>query len=161
MAELWFERGASYIIFGTLAVENPDEVRRLANLWPDRVYIAIDARAGQVATHGWEQTGSISVLDHIQSFSDAPLAGFIYTDIERDGTLLGPDPEGLHSVVARAASRSVIVSGGVSSLDHVRSIEQAGANGAIIGKALFEGEVRLRDLVNAIKGHEGHDEEDD
>ena len=150
MAEQWFDRGASHVIVGTVAAEDPDEVRRWASLWPGRVYVAIDAREGSVATHGWERTGTMSIDDVIGGFTEVPLAGFIYTDIDRDGTLEGPNPEALRKVV-EASPHPVIVSGGISNLEHVRAIGETGADGAIIGKALFEGEVRLRDLVNAVR----------
>jgi phosphoribosylformimino-5-aminoimidazole carboxamide ribotide isomerase len=153
-AQAWFDRGASHVILGTMAVEDPAELERLAGVWPGRVYVAMDVRDGQIATHGWGQSGRTSVEEIIATFADVPLAGFIYTDIERDGTLAGPDTERLSQVVA-GSRHPVIASGGISSIEHVRTVEAAGADGAIIGKALFEGELRLREVINSLAHSEG------
>jgi phosphoribosylformimino-5-aminoimidazole carboxamide ribotide isomerase len=153
-AQAWFDRGASHVILGTMAVEDPAELERLAELWPGRVYVAMDVRDGKIATHGWEQSGRKSVEEIIATFADVPLAGFIYTDIERDGTLAGPDTDRLSQVVA-GSRHPVIASGGISSIEHVRTVEAAGADGAIIGKALFEGELRLREVINSLAHSEG------
>jgi len=148
--EAWFDRGVTYVIIGTLAAEDPDEVMRLAAKWPGRIFIAMDVRGGDVATHGWEQSGPISVQDMVATFKDTPIAGYIHTNIERDGTMSGPDADALRRVV-EMSSHPLIASGGISSLEDVRAAEAAGAQGAIIGRALFEGEVKLRELINAMR----------
>ena len=149
-AQAWFDRGVTYVIVGTIAAERPDEVKGWAALWPGRIYIAMDVRDGAIATHGWEQGGRIASEDMVGTYKDTPIAGFIHTNIERDGTLSGPDADALKRVV-ELSPHPVIASGGISSLEHVRKAEAAGAWGAIIGRALFEGEVKLRELINALR----------
>jgi phosphoribosylformimino-5-aminoimidazole carboxamide ribotide isomerase len=149
-AEEWFACGASHVIFGTLAVENPDEVNRIAAKYPGRIYVAMDVREGQVATHGWEKSGRLSVEEMHKVFVGAPLAGYIYTDIERDGTMTGPDPAGMKQVTG-LSSHPVIVSGGICEVDHLRAAASVGAAGAIVGRALYEGQLLLRDAIAAIK----------
>src|SRR5207245_1796412 len=143
-------------ILGTLAVEDPAEVRRLAEMWPGRTYVAMDVRGARVATHGWEQSGPTSVEEMLRAFADVPLAGFIYTDIDRDGTLSGPNTDRLREVV-ELSRHPVIASGGISTVEHLRGAADAGADAAIIGRALFEGELRLRDVINSLasKGEPG------
>jgi phosphoribosylformimino-5-aminoimidazole carboxamide ribotide isomerase len=150
-AEEWFARGANYVIFGTLAVENPDEVIRIASKYPGRIYVALDVRDGQVATHGWEQSGRRSLKEMHQAYAGAPLAGYIYTDIDRDGTMTGPDPAGMQQVTT-LSTHPVIVSGGISAVEHLRAAAAAGAAGAIVGRALYEGQLLLRDAIAVIKG---------
>ncbi|MDB9707679.1 1-(5-phosphoribosyl)-5-[(5-phosphoribosylamino)methylideneamino]imidazole-4-carboxamide isomerase [Planktotalea frisia] len=147
--ERWLEKGLQRVILGTVAVENPDLVREAAKAFPGHVAVGIDARNGMVATKGWAKETNVEVTDLARSFEDAGVAAIIYTDINRDGAMQGPNIEAT-AALARAVSIPVIASGGVSSLDDLIALRDCGAglNGAISGRALYDGAL---DLTEALK----------
>ncbi|WP_293449197.1 1-(5-phosphoribosyl)-5-[(5-phosphoribosylamino)methylideneamino]imidazole-4-carboxamide isomerase [Planktotalea sp.] len=147
--ERWLEKGLQRVILGTVAVENPDLVRKAAKAFPGHVAVGIDARNGMVATKGWAQETNVDITDLARSFEDAGVAAIIYTDINRDGAMQGPNIDAT-AALARAVSIPVIASGGVSSLDDLIALRDCGAglNGAISGRALYDGAL---DLVEALK----------
>lgn len=147
--ERWLDKGLARVILGTVAVENPDLVREAARAFPDQVAVGIDARNGRVATKGWAEETDVMVTDLARSFEDAGVAAIIYTDINRDGAMQGPNVEAT-AALANAVSIPVIASGGVSSLEDLKALRDCGAplNGAISGRALYDGAI---DLVEALK----------
>ncbi|MCK0138140.1 1-(5-phosphoribosyl)-5-[(5-phosphoribosylamino)methylideneamino]imidazole-4-carboxamide isomerase [Aliiroseovarius sp. F47248L] len=149
--EGWIEKGLSRVILGTVAVENPDLVREAARAFPGKVAVGIDARNGRVATKGWAEETDVMVTDLAKSFEDAGVAAIIYTDINRDGAMQGPNVEAT-AALARAVSIPVIASGGVSSLADLIALRDCGAslNGAISGRALYDGAIDLRDALAAL-----------
>ncbi|WP_407493225.1 1-(5-phosphoribosyl)-5-[(5-phosphoribosylamino)methylideneamino]imidazole-4-carboxamide isomerase [Pseudooceanicola sp. MF1-13] len=146
--ELWLSKGLARVILGTVAVENPDLVREAAKAFPGKVAVGIDARNGRVATKGWATETDVLVTDLARSFEDAGVAAIIYTDINRDGAMQGPNVEAT-AALANAVSIPVIASGGVSSLDDLRALKNCGAplNGAISGRALYDGAIDLGDAL--------------
>ena len=140
--------GASHLIVGTVAAERPGEVGAWTRRWPGRIYIGVDARDGKVATHGWEKAAAWTVDEMLDTYRDAPVAGFIYTDISRDGAMQGPATESLEAVVAHS-QHDVILSGGVTTVDDILAAKRAGAAAAIVGKALYEGRLTLEDALVA------------
>lgn len=150
--ERWLEKGLQRVILGTIAVENPDLVRDAARAFPGHVAVGIDARNGRVATKGWATETDIMVTDLAKSFEDAGVAAIIYTDIMRDGAMKGPNVEATADL-ARAVSIPVIASGGVSSLDDLRNLRNCGAslNGAISGRALYDGAIDLGEALALLK----------
>jgi len=151
--EGWLSKGLARVILGTVAVENPALVREAAREFPDQVAVGIDARNGRVATKGWAEETEVTVTDLARSFEDAGVAAIIYTDIERDGAMQGPNIEAT-AALARAVSIPVIASGGVSSLADLIALRDCGAvlDGAISGRALYDGALDLREALVAIKG---------
>ncbi|MGO4915710.1 1-(5-phosphoribosyl)-5-[(5-phosphoribosylamino)methylideneamino]imidazole-4-carboxamide isomerase [Pseudogemmobacter sp. W21_MBD1_M6] len=151
--ERWLTKGLARVILGTVAVENPDLVRQAARTFPGQVAVGIDARNGRVATKGWATETDIMVTDLAKSFEDAGVAAIIYTDINRDGAMQGPNIEAT-AALARAVSIPVIASGGVSSLDDLIALRDCGAtlNGAISGRALYDGAIDLTKALAALKG---------
>ncbi|WP_282181355.1 1-(5-phosphoribosyl)-5-[(5-phosphoribosylamino)methylideneamino]imidazole-4-carboxamide isomerase [Aliiroseovarius marinus] len=151
--ERWIDKGLSRVILGTVAVENPDLVREAARAFPGKVAVGIDARDGRVATKGWAEETDVMVTDLAKSFEDAGVAAIIYTDINRDGAMQGPNTEATADL-ARAVSIPVIASGGVSSLDDLRALKSCGAplNGAISGRALYDGAIDLKEALVVLKG---------
>ncbi|GHE91682.1 1-(5-phosphoribosyl)-5-[(5-phosphoribosylamino) methylideneamino] imidazole-4-carboxamide isomerase [Aliiroseovarius zhejiangensis] len=149
--EGWIEKGLSRVILGTVAVENPDLVREAARAFPGKVAVGIDARNGRVATKGWATETDVMVTDLAKSFEDAGVAAIIYTDINRDGAMQGPNVEAT-AALARAVSIPVIASGGVSSLDDLIALRDCGAslNGAISGRALYDGAIDLKAALAAL-----------
>ena len=150
--ETWIDKGLARVILGTVAVENPDLVREAAKEFPGKVAVGIDARNGRVATKGWAEETDVMVTDLAKSFEDAGVAAIIYTDIMRDGAMKGPNVEATADL-ANAVSIPVIASGGVSSLDDLRALKSCGAslNGAISGRALYDGAIDLAEALNVLK----------
>ena len=146
---VWKELGVGQVVLGTLAAERPGEVQRLASEWPGLILVALDARGDRIATHGWQGAGGRTIREMLELFEGTPLAGFIYTDIERDGTMAGPDVEGLRAMTAESA-HPVILSGGVTSIEDLRLAEAGGAWGAIVGRAVYEGQLDLAAAIAAV-----------
>ncbi len=142
--ENWLGRGVHRVILGTAAVENPALVREAARAFPGRIAVGIDARGGKVATRGWAEETDIDAAELARRFEDAGVAAIIYTDIDRDGALLGPNVAAT-AALARAVSIPVIASGGVSSLDDLAALRDCGAplEGVISGRALYDGRIDL------------------
>lgn len=149
--ERWLDKGLARVILGTVAVENPDLVRQAARAFPNQVAVGIDARNGRVATKGWAEETDVMVTDLATSFEDAGVAAIIYTDINRDGAMQGPNVEATADL-ARAVSIPVIASGGVSSLTDLIALRDTGViSGAISGRALYDGAIDLADALAALK----------
>ncbi|MBN2906832.1 MAG: 1-(5-phosphoribosyl)-5-[(5-phosphoribosylamino)methylideneamino]imidazole-4-carboxamide isomerase [Rhodobacteraceae bacterium] len=150
--EMWLSRGLARVILGTVAVENPDLVRQAARAFPGQVAVGIDARDGRVATKGWAQETDVMVTDLAKSFEDAGVAAIIYTDINRDGAMQGPNVAATQAL-ARAVSIPVIASGGVSSLADLIALRDTGViAGAISGRALYDGALDLGAALAALEG---------
>jgi phosphoribosylformimino-5-aminoimidazole carboxamide ribotide isomerase len=150
-ADALLEAGVARVVLGTAALEDPDLVRRLAGRAP--VAVGLDARGRDVAVRGWEQGSGRDVLDVARAFEDAGVAALVVTEIGRDGTLGGPDLEGLAAVLD-AVGTEVIASGGVGTLDDLRTLaalEVGGRrlSGAIVGRALYEGSFTIAEALVA------------
>lgn len=151
--ERWIGRGLARVILGTVAVEKPELVREAAREFPGKVAVGIDARDGRVATRGWAEETDVMVTDLARSFEDAGVAAIIYTDILRDGAMKGVNVKATADL-ARAVSIPVIASGGVSSLDDLKALKNCGAdlNGAISGRAIYDGAIDLGEALALMKG---------
>lgn len=148
---MWLEKGLSRVILGTVAVENPALVREAARAFPGKVAVGIDARKGRVATKGWATETDILVTDLARSFEDAGVAAIIYTDIDRDGAMQGPNIDATKAL-ARAVSIPVIASGGVSRMEDLLALRDTGViAGAISGRALYDGAIDLATALAALK----------
>lgn len=149
--EAWLDKGLQRVILGTVAVENPDLVREAARAFPGHVAVGIDARAGKVATKGWATETDVEATDLAKSFEDAGVAAIIYTDINRDGAMGGPNVEATEAL-ARAVSIPVIASGGVASLADLSALKATGViAGAISGRALYDGAIDLAAALDLLK----------
>jgi len=149
--ERWLSKGLARVILGTVAVENPDLVRAAAKAFPGHIAVGIDARDGRVATKGWAEETNVLVTDLARSFEDAGVAAIIYTDINRDGAMQGPNVTAT-AALAQAVSIPVIASGGVSSLADLIALRDCGAtlDGAISGRALYDGAIDLGQALEAL-----------
>ncbi len=146
------ELGVAQVILGTVAVENPSLVEQLCSEFPGKIIVGIDARNGQVATRGWLETSSVNAVTLAGHMAQLGVAAIIYTDIQRDGTLTGPNLEALREL-ASAIKIPVIASGGVSSLTDLLSLlalEPLGVSGAIVGRAIYTGDLDLSEAVKAV-----------
>ncbi len=150
--ETWLARGVARVILGTVAVEDPELVRLAAERFPGRIAVGLDARGGRVATRGWAEETELQATDLARRFEDAGIAAIIYTDIDRDGAMAGPNVAATEAL-ARAVSVPVIASGGVSSLDDLRRLRDSGViAGAISGRALYDGAIDLGEAVALLRG---------
>ena len=148
--EMWLSKGLARVILGTAAVENPDLVREAAEEFPGHVAVGIDARGGKVATKGWATETDVDATDLAKSFEDAGVAAIIYTDINRDGAMGGPNIPATEAL-ARAVSIPVIASGGVSSMADLEALKATQViSGAISGRALYDGAIDLGAALRAL-----------
>jgi len=150
-AEAFAEAGASRIVVGTAAVEDPELIGRLVDRHADGLAVSVDARNGMVTTDGWTETTDVRAVDLVQRLAIAGVPIVIYTNVSVDGTLQGIDLESLQSV-ARAFGGDVIYSGGVGSVDDIRALTKLrhrGIRGVIVGRALYMGKFTLRDALAA------------
>ena len=148
--EKWLTLGVSRVILGTVAAKNPELVIEACKKFPGKIVVGIDAKEGKVATEGWVETSEISVLELAKKFENCGVSAIIYTDISRDGTLIGADLQGTKNL-AQNLKIPVIASGGVSNLQDVleiKKLEKDGVIGAIVGRALYDKKVSAVDLVN-------------
>jgi len=147
-----FALGVRYAILGTAAVKHPDLVSSLSAEFPGQIIVGIDARNGKVATQGWLETSTVDALDLAQQMAQRGASAIIYTDIQRDGTLQGPNIPALRTLVA-AVDIPVIASGGVSGLRDLFALlplEPQGVSGVIVGKALYTGNLDLKEALRAV-----------
>ncbi|MEL6467284.1 MAG: 1-(5-phosphoribosyl)-5-[(5-phosphoribosylamino)methylideneamino]imidazole-4-carboxamide isomerase [Pseudomonadota bacterium] len=149
--EMWLTKGLQRVILGTVAVENPDLVRQAAKAFPGQVAVGIDARGGMVATKGWATETGVDATDLARSFEDAGVAAIIYTDINRDGAMGGPNILATQAL-AQTVSIPVIASGGVSSIDDLKALKATGTiSGAISGRALYDAAIDLKSALQALE----------
>ncbi len=144
--EKLLKMGIERVILGTVAVENAELVREACRKYMDAIIVSIDARDGQVATRGWLQGTQLKAVNLAREMMRLGVRRFIYTDITRDGTLEGPN-YGTITELIEAIQRPVIAAGGISSPSHLKVLKQVGAEGAIIGKALYTGDISLRQAL--------------
>ncbi|SFZ85040.1 1-(5-phosphoribosyl)-5-[(5-phosphoribosylamino)methylideneamino] imidazole-4-carboxamide isomerase [Devosia enhydra] len=151
--EGWLEKGLARVILGTVAVRDPALVKEAARRFPGQVAVGIDARGGMVAVEGWAETSSLDVIELAKRFEGAGVAAIIYTDIDRDGILTGINWEATLAL-AQSVSIPVIASGGLASMDDIRTLTQpeyAILEGAISGRALYDGRIDSREALALIK----------
>ena len=149
--EAWVDRGLSRVILGTVAVENPALVREAARLFPGKIAVGLDAREGRVATRGWATETDVVITDLAKQFEDDGIAAIIYTDINRDGAMGGPNIAATEAL-AQTVNIPVIASGGVSSMQDLHDLKASGIiSGAISGRALYDGAIDLADALAALK----------
>jgi phosphoribosylformimino-5-aminoimidazole carboxamide ribotide isomerase len=144
------DAGVARVVLGTVAVESPDLLRELIDLFDDKICVGIDARDGLVTTRGWETVTQITSVELARRVAAWGVGRIIYTDISRDGMLTGPNIEQTVTV-AREANINVTASGGVSSLDDIKRLRDTGEpllDSVIVGKALYEQKFKLEDAIN-------------
>ena len=157
--EDWLQKGISRIILGTVALKKPELVKGAARMYPKRIAVGIDAKAGRVAVEGWAETSDVTALDLARRFEDAGVVAIIYTDIDRDGLLQGVNAEATAELAAKLTI-PVIASGGVAGpedLDRLKAwlprskAAGGGIAGVIAGRALYDGRLDLKSAITALK----------
>jgi phosphoribosylformimino-5-aminoimidazole carboxamide ribotide isomerase len=146
VAKKLLRQGVSRIILGTAAIENRELVKKLCQQFGEAIAVSLDARDGKIAIHGWQKNTVFEVLSLSQEMVDTGVRRFIYTDIKRDGTLTKPNFDMINRLLT-ATNAPVIVAGGISQMEHLRRLKELGVEGAIIGKALYTGDIDLREAI--------------
>jgi len=149
--DLAFKNGAHYAILGTAAIKDPEFAEGACRDFPGRIIIAVDAKDDQIAVEGWSEATDISVLELSKKAEGWGANALLYTDVARDGTRQGVNIEGTVAL-CNAVSIPVIASGGVSSLDDLRALAQAGIPMVVVGRALYEKRFTLAEAIAAVKG---------
>ena len=155
--EMWLAKGIRRVILGTVAVRDPALVRAACARFPGRIAVGIDAKGGKVAVEGWAEASELGAIELARRFEDAGVAAIIYTDIERDGILKGLNLPAT-AELARATRIPVIASGGLASIEDVRALlrpEHAMLEGAITGRALYDGRLDPAEALALIAGRGG------
>jgi phosphoribosylformimino-5-aminoimidazole carboxamide ribotide isomerase len=147
----WLDAGVTRVILGTVALRDPDFVKRACKKFPGKIVVGIDARGGHVAVQGWAETSDMLAVDLARKFEDSGVAAIVYTDIDRDGAMQGPNLEATEAL-ARAVTIPVIASGGVSRMEDLIALRDTGViAGAISGRALYDGAIDLSSALTALK----------
>ncbi|MDA0264317.1 MAG: 1-(5-phosphoribosyl)-5-[(5-phosphoribosylamino)methylideneamino]imidazole-4-carboxamide isomerase [Chloroflexi bacterium] len=149
-AEAWLDAGADRVVIGTAAVRDPDMVQEACRKHGgERVVVSIDAKDGLVALQGWTEASTVTVLELAHRMGQIGVVRLLYTDISRDGALTGPDYL-TNARLVRETGLAVLASGGVASVAHIKELAPTGAEGVIVGRALYTGAVDLAEAVAAV-----------
>ncbi len=151
IAEELLQKGVSRVILGTMAIEKPELVGRLCQRLGEAIIVGLDARDGKIAIHGWQKDTVVDVLQLSKEMVELGVRRFIYTDIRRDGTLTESNFDAVERLIARV-NVPIIASGGISKLWHLQRLKELGVEGAIIGKALYTGDIDLQEALNNAGG---------
>ncbi len=146
------EAGVDRVIIGTAALEEPELVEAALARFGPRVAVGIDARDGRVAVRGWVETSDLDAYRVARDLAGRGVGTIVYTDIGRDGMLAGPNLEAMRRMVEAVPSVTVIASGGVTEIDDLERLREAGARGAIVGKAIYTGAIDLRAAISRMDG---------
>jgi phosphoribosylformimino-5-aminoimidazole carboxamide ribotide isomerase len=146
----WLDAGVDRVVVGTQALRDPDWFGRMAELFPGRLSLGLDARDGRVATQGWLDVSSVQAMTFARQYDRLPLASIIYTDIARDGTLEGPNLDAI-AALAAGVQTPVIASGGVGTLDDLARLAALPVAGCIVGRALYECRFTLAEAIGRVR----------
>jgi len=144
------DAGVSRVIIGTAAVKNPDFVKEAVEMYGDKIAVGVDASNGMVATDGWEKISDISAVELCKKMMGYGVTTVIYTDISKDGMMSGPNIESTKELI-ESTGMNVIASGGVSAMEDIENVEKIGSYGVIIGKALYQGALELKEVIERFE----------
>ena len=147
--ERLLDYGVSRVILGTTALENQAVLEEAVSRFPGSIHVGVDARNGYVAVRGWTETSGVTAVSFLKVLSAYPLGAIIYTDISRDGALLGANVAAMREACA-VSKNPLIASGGVTTLDDIRLLKELPLFGIIIGKALYDGKITLEDAIAVL-----------
>ncbi|MGI6698209.1 MAG: 1-(5-phosphoribosyl)-5-[(5-phosphoribosylamino)methylideneamino]imidazole-4-carboxamide isomerase [Clostridiales bacterium] len=149
--EALLDIGVEKVILGTAALKSPDLVRQAVEKYPCNIVIGIDARDGYVAVEGWQKTSGVKALNLAKQMESLGIKTVVFTDIWRDGMLQGPNFSGIVEIIENT-SLEIIASGGISRMEHLLKLKKMGASGAIVGRALYTGDISLGEAISMLKG---------
>lgn len=158
VVEKLLRAGIERVVLGTMAVEEPHSVTEACQRFGDAIIVGIDARRGNVAVRGWQVGTELRVIEFASKLSNLGVKRVVFTDIERDGTLTAPNYEAIDDLVTKT-KMSVIASGGISSIAQIKQLSKLGVEGAIIGKALYAGQVDFKEALRELGWQKGLGEE--
>jgi len=149
--EDWISNGVQRIILGTIALKDPQLVKEACKYFPNKIAVGIDAKNSKVMTDGWVKKSNISVIDLAKSFQDVGVSAIIYTDIAKDGMMLGPDFTGTKKLMENV-SIPIIASGGISSISDLEEIKKScpELNGVICGRALYDKKINVDEAIRVL-----------
>ena len=144
-----FDCGAEQVTLGSIAVDAPELVLEwLQKFGADKLILGADAKNRRIATHGWEKDTGLDVIEFVKDYAQKGFENVLCTDVAKDGMLTGPSLELYYELIEKIKKISLIASGGVSSMDDLYQLEELGCTAAIIGKAIYEGKISLKELEN-------------
>ena len=144
------DAGVDRVILGTAAIENQGLIKESCKWFGNRIIAGVDARNGYVATRGWVKSSEVTAIELIKCMQSVGIGRFIYTDISRDGTLTEPNFEAVGELIT-AIDAKIIAAGGIASIVHLRKLAALGVEGAIVGRALYTGNIDLKKALESIK----------
>ena len=149
--EYWVNLGVERIILGTVALKDPNLVRLACKKFPNRIAVGIDSRKSKVVIEGWQKESQITTVELARVFEDVGVAAIIYTDIQKDGMMSGPDFNGT-AELAGSVTIPIIASGGISSISDLRKIKTSSPslNGVICGRAIYERKFSINEAIEAL-----------
>jgi len=147
--EQLLKAGIERVILGTAAVEDPELIKEACRKFSESIIVGLDAREGHIAIHGWQRQTELETIEFAKSMVKLGVKRFIYTDISRDGTLTEPNFTAITELV-NEIRLPIIAAGGISSLTHLKILKLLGAEGAIVGKALYTGDINLKQALDTI-----------
>ncbi len=150
MIEIILCKGIQRVILGTSAVKNPELVKKAVNSFGSSLAVGIDAKDGMVAIEGWAKTSEFTAIGFARKMEELGAKTIIYTDISRDGMLTGPNLKAMEDMV-KAVGIEVIASGGVTNIQDIKNLKEIGVSGAIVGKALYTGDIDLKEAIAVAK----------
>jgi phosphoribosylformimino-5-aminoimidazole carboxamide ribotide isomerase len=164
LRDLWtvhgcLEAGVERVVLGTAAVKDQTLLARALASFPDRIAVGVDAREGVVVTDGWRDTSGINAPDLVRQVAEMGVPRVVYTDTIRDGTLTEPNFAALETMLSyfrlSATALKIIYAGGISSIDDLRRLAETGIEGAIVGRALYSGDIDLEKALASLQGSAG------
>lgn len=142
--------GVSRVVLGTVAVKNPELVAEAVKVYGNKIAVGIDAMNGRVAIQGWEEVSQVSAMDLCKKMVKFGVKTIVYTDISKDGMMTGPNIEATKEII-KETSVNIIASGGIATIMDLENLESIGAHGTIIGKALYQGELKLTNVIQRFE----------
>ena len=151
--ERLLDKGVKRVIIGTRAVKSPEWIEELCSKFPGKISVAVDTKNGNIATEGWLQTENVSAVEFAKELSKYELCSFIVTDINKDGMLKGPNFTLMEDIKREIKNIDLIASGGVSSISDIKSLNKLNIDGAIIGKALYDGKIEFEEAISYLENN--------
>ena len=139
--------GVNRVIFGSMAVKNKELLKELVKKYKEKIVVSIDSKNGKVATEGWEEVSIVDSLQLCKELEEIGVKTIVYTDISKDGMMIGPNFD-IYEKLSKETNLDIIASGGVTTIDDVKKLNSMNLYGAIIGKALYENKIELKEVLS-------------
>ena len=148
--ERLLEIGVTEVIVGSIAVEKFELLEEMVRKYPNRIIVSLDAKDGFLLTRGWQESSKIKAITFIKQLENIGIKKIVYTDVSKDGMLLGPNMED-YRIISKITKMKVIASGGVTSLSDLMILNRMGLYGAIVGKAIYEKKIDLKEVITCLQ----------